>query len=447
MACTGLNDRKKRRLLFFCATAGLILVLSGCSRSQINYQVAKAIGTLGMYENNEPVETPRMKAEREFREGEEEKEKELLALISQADVLALAYRYDEAIALLEGEGVDPEDTRVKDAVARYRQASENMYEYDGDIPQLCFPNLITDTNRAFQESGNGSVYKQVMITVSEFENILLSMYQNGYLLIDIHSLMKTVTSEDGVTVSTAVNPVIPKGKKPFILSVENLDYSSVLKNGDGIALRLALNDDGEVKALYTDEGGHDLKGDYDVVPVLETFISQHPDFSYQGARGVIGISGKEGIFGYDVEDDGNTDYSKNRDTVKQIARKLISDGWTIACETYSYDYVKDMSYDALTADITKWKEVVGRLVGETDILMYPYGSEVSSYEDNKGVFLLNEGFRYFLSLWATQDFREVKADYFRMTRRMVNGYIFQDSPNLYDAYFSVSSILDSARAG
>ena len=43
---------------------GACLTLSGCARSVLNYQIAESIGTLGQYENNEPVETPKMKAER-----------------------------------------------------------------------------------------------------------------------------------------------------------------------------------------------------------------------------------------------------------------------------------------------------------------------------------------------------------------------------------------------
>ena len=36
---------------------GTCLMLSGCTRSVLNYQIAESIGTLGQYENNEPVET------------------------------------------------------------------------------------------------------------------------------------------------------------------------------------------------------------------------------------------------------------------------------------------------------------------------------------------------------------------------------------------------------
>ena len=48
--------------------------LGGCTRSQINYQIAEAIGTDGKYENNEPVETPKMAEQRKLLEESESEE-------------------------------------------------------------------------------------------------------------------------------------------------------------------------------------------------------------------------------------------------------------------------------------------------------------------------------------------------------------------------------------
>ena len=60
---------KRRAILTLAAAA--VLLLCGCSKSVRNYQIAESIGTVGKYENNEPVETPKMKAEREMKESEE----------------------------------------------------------------------------------------------------------------------------------------------------------------------------------------------------------------------------------------------------------------------------------------------------------------------------------------------------------------------------------------
>ena len=66
--------QKKRKTGLVLLAVIVMLAGSGCSRSVLNYQIAECIGTLGEYENNEPVETPKMKAAREQQESESELE-------------------------------------------------------------------------------------------------------------------------------------------------------------------------------------------------------------------------------------------------------------------------------------------------------------------------------------------------------------------------------------
>ena len=432
--------RIRRGILTILAAAASVTLLGGCSRSVLNYQIAECIGTLNQYENNEPVETPKMQAEREQRESEEALEKARTDALAQAESLALSYYYDEAIELLESTEVLKNDERAEEAVSQYQAKIDSFYEYEldkNDIGHLCFTNLVVDTKRAFDSDAYSQVYRENMITLTEFENILNTLYESGYVLLDIQSLAEETQSAKDVLM-TAKNPVLPQGKKPLVISVENLTYSSMV-NGDGVATRLALDSNGEVGAVYTDENGHDLVGAYDVIPVLEQFIDEHPDFSYQGARGVISLSGADGAFGYLVEEDSDPNWEENQDTVKAIAQKLREDGWRFASAGYSYQYMGDMSYDTLKEDITKWQTNIGSLIGECNVLMYPYGSEVS-YETEKAVFLIGQGFRYLVGVWPEGDHIEVNDTYLRQTRRMVTGYVLKNYPGYYSPYFGAGAI-------
>ena len=80
---------KKRTFAAVLAVAlsGAVM-MSGCTRSQMNYQIAEAIGTDGMYENNEPVETPKMAEKRKLLEESESEEATLQEYLSQAEALA-----------------------------------------------------------------------------------------------------------------------------------------------------------------------------------------------------------------------------------------------------------------------------------------------------------------------------------------------------------------------
>ena len=71
--------------------------------------------------------------------------------------------------------------------------------------------------------------------------------------------------------------------------------------------------------------------------------------------------------------------------------------------------------------------------------MYPYGSEVS-YETEKAVFLIGQGFRYLVGVWPEGDHIEVNDTYLRQTRRMVTGYVLNNYPSYYSPYFGAGAI-------
>lgn len=433
------KDRKKEILA--AAALAAMLFGGGCSRSVLNYQIAECIGTLNQYENNEPVETPKMKAEREMQESESEREVQKQKALDEAAALALEYRYDEAIAYLQSSDVLADDERLDAAVAQYEEAKTQIYRYEGDIPNFCFTNLVVDPSLAFDGDDYDSTYRNNMITLTEFQNILQTLYENNYILIDLHDLADETTDGKNITM-TQNNPEVPNGKKPIVLSIDNLSYASV-RNGDGVATGLAIDENGMVAAKYTDENGHDLVGAYDVVPVLEAFLKEHPDFSYQGARGVISVAGVGGIFGYGVDESADN-YEANRKTVQEIAAALKDEGWTYASTGYNYQYLGTLSYDQLDQELSKWQEVSGELLGDCDTLLYPYGSEVD-YTTEKGTLLTEDGFRYLIGLWAEGDHLEVNDQYLRQTRKNITGMLLTTSPDCVSSYINVSDILDPAR--
>ncbi len=433
-----------RYLLTAMAVGTVAAGTAGCSRSMINYQISESLGTVGVYENNEPVETPKMQAEREMQEAESVREADRAEVLEQAEQLAAGYWYKEAIAVIEDSDLFEGDEQALEAVAEYQAAEESMVEYSGDIVHLNFPNLIVDTSLAIDGDSNAQSYAQNMITLSEFEGILQELYENNYVLIDIHSLaVETVDDSFGDIEMSKAALMLPPDKKPLVLSVENLNYASV-HSGDGIATKLVLDSEGEVAAVYTDGNGVAKTGAYDVVPAVEQFIEENPDFSYQGARGIIGLSGSNGAFGYQVEEGTDPSWETNQETVRGIAAKLLEDGWTFASEGYSYTYMNDLTYDELKEDLRMWENVIGRLIGSCDTLIYPYGSEVD-YTTEKSALLVGEGYRYLVGLWASDDFCEVTETYLRQTRRAITGYVLDNYANYFTSIFNVSDIIDKTR--
>ena len=457
---------KKRSFaaLLAVALSGAVM-MSGCTRSQMNYQIAEAIGTDGMYENNEPVETPKMAEKRKLLEESESEEATLQEYLSQAEALAQGYNFEEAISVLNQIPLAlARDQRVSDARERYEKGDSNLVNWvDGDIPHLCFPTLIYDTTMAFDGDDRASDYNTTMVTCDEFSAILQSLYDSGYILIDIHTIAEMVTDERGTSSMEEQKLKLPEGKRPIILSQDNVNYSNV-RNGDGIATKLVLDQDGKVKAQYTDSEGHDVAGDYDFIPILDSFIEKHPDFSFRGARGIVSVSGSEGVFGYRISsaaEEGSAEEgavqgqdasiqsaggsaANQDDTVSAIASALRAEGWSIACAGWSHNYMNDMSLESFSAEIDNWLKYVGSLTGPADILFYPYGAEVE-YPGEKLNYLLDHGFHYLCGLWGDTDFREMGDLYMRMTRRFVDGYTLINAPVYFTSFFDASAVRDDDR--
>ena len=69
----------------------MAVICGGCSRETLNAQLAESLGTTGMYAGNEPVESPKMKAERDLKEKESERYAKVTEKIAEAEKLAEMY--------------------------------------------------------------------------------------------------------------------------------------------------------------------------------------------------------------------------------------------------------------------------------------------------------------------------------------------------------------------
>ena len=76
------------KMALLAGLMGIAVLSTGCSRSTMNYQLAESLGTVGKYENNEPVETPKMEQERLQRESEEAKEAGILEYLNGQEFTA-----------------------------------------------------------------------------------------------------------------------------------------------------------------------------------------------------------------------------------------------------------------------------------------------------------------------------------------------------------------------
>lgn len=367
----------------------------------------------------------------------------LMPLLKRADVLAEGYDYEKAIALLENVPTAfAEHSEVSKRLETYRTELASLVPYKEPVPHIFFHSLIVDTALAFDGDFMENGYNYWMTTVDEFKAMLEELYANNYVLIDIHELAKETIDENGNVVLKANAPLVPEGKKPLVLSVDDVNYYEYMEH-DGFARKLLIDENGDVKNLYITEDGTELIGDYDVAPILDSFVKEHPDFSLRGAKGILALTGYEGTLGYDTHLTDSPTLQEDIKTAGEVANRLKETGWLFAIHGYGHRDANKITYDHLATDTNRWLSDVGSIVGETDIYIYPYGSEID-YSTNKLSYFKSIGLNYFCGVW-TQPFVSVKDTYVRQTRCNLDGYNMITRPNSLAYLLDVSKVLDKSR--
>ena len=375
-------------------------------------------------------------------------------LLEQAAIKASGYDYQGAIEMLDSFSGDMNNfTQILSDRGKYSQLLSTVVEITnyGQLPNLSFNVLIADPARAFKDEKYASAYNQNFVTVDEFSKILDQLYANGYVLVNFDSFVEKTTDAAG-NVSYTTKPIyLPSDKKPFMLTETLVNYFGYMIDSDddgkadakggGFASKMIVKD-GEITCEMVDAEGNTVYGAYDLVPILNEFIEEHPDFAYRGARATLAVTGKEGIFGHRI----NKGDSAAVAAATELVQELRAQGYLIACNTYeNLNYDKNKATD-IQADLKSWTDEIAPVLGDVDILVFARGSDISDYTGPKFNVLYSSGFRYFISS-ATKGIpsTEVNRTYIRQYRIMVTGSLMVNSPSTLSNYFKVADVISGER--
>lgn len=381
-------------------------------------------------------------------------------LLDDAEALAATYDYDGAIELLTSDTTYTEEASVKDTVAAYEKIKSTLVRVNpGEVTHVFFHSLIMDNSKAFDGDYDEAGYNQVMTTGSEFLKILEQMYERGYVLVKMHDLAHEVTDENGDLKFVAGDIMLPPDKKAFIMSQDDVNYYEYME-GDGFARRIVIGDDGKPTCEMVMDDGSISVGSYDLVPLLEDFIAEHPDFSYKGARAVLAFTGYQGVLGYRTDAEYkniNPAYEADCEAVRQVAQRLRDNGWELASHSWGHINMRDRDFHSVKTDADKWENRVETLIGETDIILYPFGADVGDWkpytmENEKYEYLYNLGFRYFCNVDSSPHWVQITGESMRQGRRNLDGYrMYYDLPETsptktyLDDLFDVMTVFDPDR--
>ena len=143
-----------------------------------------------------------------------------------------------------------------------------------------------------------------MVTVDEFKKILQSVYDKGYILVAMEDVWSEYTTEDGQQRMQRNTLMLPEGKKPLVISFDDVNYYDYML-AEGFTSKLVLGEDGQIWAETRDPftGETSLTRELDATTILDDFVLEHPDFSLNGAKAIYSLTGYQGILGYRTQND------------------------------------------------------------------------------------------------------------------------------------------------
>ena len=385
-------------------------------------------------------------------------------VLLNAQIMYAQYNYYAAIQYLKSQPDFDVNKDYMDLAAKCQVAKGSLVEYPLEqVTHVFFHTLIKDTSKAFDGDSDEAGYNQMMTTIDEFNRIIQILYDKGYVLVSPHD-MATV-NEDGTMSRGKI--LLPEGKTPFVLSQDDVSYYHYM-DGDGFASRLVLDENGQVKAEYIEDDGTVSVGNYDMVPILDEFISQHPDFSYRGRKGVLAMTGYNGVLGYRtdiayktgenlqdnqrefLESHPDFDYEAEVAEATKVAEAMKATGWEFASHTWGHMNATDRSAEDLQTDNEKWEAYVAPILGKTDMIIFAFGADIGGWEgysmDNpKFAYYKSRGYNYYCNVDSSQYFVQITDEYFRQGRRNLDGYRMYYNPDLLSDLFDVSEVWDSTR--
>ncbi|MCR8842294.1 hypothetical protein NQ117_01215 [Paenibacillus sp. SC116] len=306
------------------------------------------------------------------------------------------------------------------------------------VEHIFFHPLIAYPQRAFIGDRQSREMFDWFVTVPEFKRILQSLYDHQYVLVHLEDVYEFKTV-NGKKRAVRRNFPLPEGKKPLVISIDDPNYYTYMRKY-GTVDKLRLNHEGTIVSE-----SHDLKGnvvlskDLDIVPILDRFVEQQPDFSYQGAKGTLALTGFEGILGWRTQSTSPT-WSRERVEARKVVKRLKETGWRFASHSYGHRHHLKMDLDRLKRDERKWKREVSTLIGDTSIYIYPFG-EGYKLDDERLMWLEQQGYTVFSHV-GNVTYEQRLENKIVQDRRHIDGITLSQQRDMFLDLFDGKEVID-----
>ncbi|MDD2427899.1 MAG: hypothetical protein PHV73_07390, partial [Eubacteriales bacterium] len=222
---------------------------------------------------------------------------------------------------------------------------DDVIYWTAPIESIAVKPLIADPDRAFDNDVFADRANKDLLTTEEFRLLLKALYENDYVLINGNEIVDERVKFEQVAV--------PAAKKPLLLFLDDF-YFTPQRVESGVCSRLDLDQNSNVLGVVQDRSGEEtLVRNSTAIGVLEEFLQEYPDFGFNGAKGVIVLSGVDGLLGYPLREDhlarvrsqaqsiGLNNYlhavqdtDANKEKLNKIIEALQERQWVFASQSY-----------------------------------------------------------------------------------------------------------------
>ncbi|MGI8802700.1 MAG: polysaccharide deacetylase family protein [Solirubrobacteraceae bacterium] len=302
-----------------------------------------------------------------------------------------------------------------------------LVPWRGPVEHLFFHTLVIHPRLAFAHDQLGQGLRDYFVTVGEFRAILEQLYRNRRTLVDIHR-------------AVAGRVRVPRGRRPVVISEDDVNYYDYSR-GRGLGWRLVLDRNGAVR-VDDHYGGRVRVTGEDLVPIVDDFVARHPDFSAAGAKGVLAVTGYEGILGERVNDPAAPGWRARFLRARALAARLRATGWTFANHSYGHDDPVGLSAEEVRRDSLRWIAETVPIIGRTDVYVYPFGSQPAPGSPQVQA-LRALGFTIQCGIDVVPRL-VTAAGVTLMSRRHIDGIAFADQPRALRPFFDVATVENRA---
>ncbi len=301
-----------------------------------------------------------------------------------------------------------------------------------EIHILSFNTLMAFPEKALNPKNKLSAkFDEEKITPKEFEKILQFLYLKNYCLIN---LLDVINLDN-----LSINPKptnFPLDKIPLVLTFDNVSYKSNYQN-HGEVDKIIIDRKGDFATYTTKKSIQDrIQYDNEFLVILEEFVDKHPDFSFNGAKGLICLSGENGILGYNTNTkSANSKYEIERAT--EVVTLLKRRGWSFGSNNYKYIIDSNKSEIEFKKELLLWQSEVASIVGETTIYSCPKG-----YLDKAKLIELSNS-NYSIILYNNfTDKPTTSGNQILLPSKKINGQSLRQNSTELEQYFDCKSVYD-----